>query len=219
MYKLFLSSFIVLLLAASSILFAQSPFEGKVKFRAYDGNESETMNYLVKEDKFRIDSPEGGMGQGYMLYDASTNIMTLVMVDQQMYMEMPVDAAGDIGDQDSENLYFNNTGETQEINGYLCEKFEFVDEDGSGIAWMTQELGPFMFLGDPEGMGNSQSSWQQEIMAEGYFPMLVEQENSSGELTPVFEIEEILPMPLNDDIFSIPAGYQKFDMPNMGDFE
>ncbi len=56
-------------------------------------------------------------------------------------------------------------------------------------------------------------------MAEGYFPMLVKQENSSGELEPVFEIEEILPMPLGDEIFSIPAGYQKFDMPNMDNFE
>jgi hypothetical protein len=219
MYKLFLSSLVILLLAASSILFAQNPFEGKVKFKAYDQGESGSMNYFVKGDKFKIDAPEGGMGQGYMIYDASTNIMTLVMVDQQMYMEMPVDAAGDMIDQDNENVYFNNTGETQEINGYLCEKFEFVDDEGSGIAWMTQELGPFMFLGDPEAMGNSQSNWQQEIMAEGYFPMLVEQENSSGELTPVFEIEEILPMPLSDDLFAIPAGFQKFDMPNMGDYE
>lgn len=219
MYKLFLSSILILLLASSSILFAQSPFEGKVKFKAYDEGESGSMNYFVKGDKFKIDAPEGGMGQGYMIYDAGTNIMTIVMVEQQMYMEMPVDAAGDMTNQDSEDFYFNNTGETQEINGYMCEKFEFVDEEGSGIAWMTLELGPFMFLGDPEAMGNSQSSWQQEIMAEGYFPMLVEQENSSGELTPVFEIEEILPMPLDDDIFSIPAGYQKFDMPNMGDFE
>ena len=217
MYKLFLSSLVILLLAGSSIHFAQSPFEGKVKFKAYDGNESESMNYFVKADKFRFDAPEGGMGQGYMIYDASTNIMTLVMVDQQMYMEMPVDAAGDMMDQDSENVYFNNTGETQEINGYLCDKFEFVDDQGPGIAWMTQELGPFMFLGDPDATGDSQSNWQQEMMAEGYFPMLVEQENSAGELKPVFEIEEILPMSLGDDLFVIPAGFQKFDMPNMGD--
>ena len=217
MYKLFLSSFIILLLAVSSIVLAQSPFEGKVKFKAYDGTESETMNYMVKGDKFRIDSPDGGMGQGYMLYDASTNIMTLVMVDQQMYMEMPVDAAGDMINQEGDNVYFNNTGETQMINGYMCEKFEFVDEEGTGIAWMTQELGSFMFFGDPDGTQNSQSNWQQEIMAEGYFPMLVQQENSSGELEPVFEIEEILAMPLGDDLFAIPAGFQQFDMPNMGD--
>ena len=54
-------------------------------------------------------------------------------------------------------------------------------------------------------------------MAEGYFPMLVQQENSSGELEPVFEIEEILPILLGDDLFTIPAGFQQFDMPNMGD--
>ena len=217
MYKSILIALIALLFAASNNLLAQSPFEGKVKFRAYDEGETGSMNYFVKGDKFRIDAPDGGMGQGYMIYDASTNIMTLVMVEQQMYMEMPVDAVGDTWNQDNDNVYFNNTGETQEINGYLCEKFVFTDDEGSGIAWMTQELGPFMFLGDPEGMGNSQSDWQQQIMAEGYFPMLVEQENSSGDLLPVFEIEEILAMLLDDELFMIPAGFQKFDMPNMGD--
>ncbi|MFH1761859.1 MAG: DUF4412 domain-containing protein [bacterium] len=219
MYKLFLSSLLVILFAASNMLFAQSPFEGKVKFKVYDEGHAQSMSYFVKGNKFKIDLPEGGMGQGYMIYNADTKLMTMVMVDQQMYMEMPVDAAGEMMNQDSENIYFNNTGETQEINGYMCEKFEFTDQEGSGIAWMTKELGNFFFLGDMEGNDNAQSNWQQEIMAEGYFPMLVKQENSSGELKPVFEIEEILPMPLGDDIFSVPAGYQKFDMPNMDNFE
>ena len=219
MYKLFLSSLLILLFAVSDILLAQSQFEGKVKFKVYDGDDMQTMSYFVKGNKFKFDPPEGEMGQGYMVYDVDKKIMTLVMVEQKMYMEMPVDVAEEMMDQDNQDVYFNNTGETQEINGYLCEKFEFVDEEGSGIAWMTKELGTFLFLGDPEGMENSQSNWQQEIMAEGYFPMLVKQENSSGELEPVFEIDEILPMPLDDEVFSVPAGYQKFDMPNMDNFE
>lgn len=218
MKKIILSSLLILLFTASNILFAQSQFEGKVKFKAYDEGNSQSMNYFVKGNKFRIDSPESGMGQGYMIYNSATNMMTMVMVDQQMYMEMPVDAAGNTISQDNEDFYFNNTGETQEINGYTCEKFEFTDQDGSGIAWMTQELGSFFFFNDPEG-NTSQSNWQQEIMAEGYFPMLVQQENSSGELEPVFEIEEILAMPLDDELFSIPAGFQQFDMPNMGNYE
>ena len=218
MKKIILSSLLILLFAASNNLLGQSQFEGKVKFKAYDEGNSQSMSYFVKGNKFRIDSPESGMGQGYMIYNTATNIMTMVMVDQQMYMEMPVDAAEQMMDQDDEDFYFNNTGETQEINGYMCDKFEFVDEDGPGIAWMTQDLGSFFFFSDPEG-NNTQSTWQQEIMAEGYFPMLVEQENSAGELMPVFEIEEIQPMPLGDDVFSVPSGFQKFDMPNMDDFE
>ena len=219
MYKLSLSSLLVLLFAASNFMVAQNQFEGKVQFKVYDEGNSQSMSYFVKGDKFKINTPEGGMGIGFMIYDASTKIMTLVMVEQNMYMEMPINAAGDMMNQDSENVYFNNTGETQEINDYICEKFEFTDEEGSGIAWMTKELGNFFFLGDMEGTENPQSNWQQEIMAEGYFPMLVKKENSAGELIPVFEIEEILPMPLDDNVFSVPAGFQKFDMPNMGDFE
>ena len=54
---------------------------------------------------------------------------------------------------------------------------------------------------------------EEEILAEGYFPMLVKQENSE-ELMPV-EIEETQPMP-RVMIFFAPADFQKFDMPNMG---
>ncbi len=212
MKKAILSLLLLVFVFATGILSAQTQFEGKLKFKTYEQGQGESINYFVKSNKFRIESPDDGMGQGYMIFNNDTKIMTMVMVDQQMYMEMPIDGSAQVMDDD-EDFYFNNTGETMEINGYLCDKFEFADDEGPGIAWMTQELGPFFFLDDPEG--NSQSTWQQQIMNEGYFPMLVEQENTSGELEKVFEIEEITPMPLDDNLFSIPSGFQKFDMPNM----
>ena len=72
-------------------------------------------------------------------------------------------------------------------------------------------------MGNPEGGNKSQSKWQKEIMEEGYFPMLVEEETSNGKLNKVFEIIDLKTLALEDDIFSIPAGFSKFSMPNMMD--
>ena len=66
MYKLSLSSLLVLLFAASNFMVAQNQFEGKVIFKVYDEGDTQSMSYFVKGDKFKINTPEGGMGIGYM---------------------------------------------------------------------------------------------------------------------------------------------------------
>ena len=68
-------------------------------------------------------------------------------------------------------------------------------------------------MDNPEGGSNSQ--WQKEIMSEGYFPMLVKEENSSGELETVFKVIDLELMKLDDSMFSAPPGFTKFDMQNM----
>ena len=78
---------------------------------------------------------------------------------------------------------------------------------------MTKELGSFLFMDDPEGGGSTE--WQKEIMNEGYFPLLVKEENSSGKLKTVFKVVDLKQMSLDDNMFSAPPGYSKFDMPNM----
>jgi len=52
-------------------------------------------------------------------------------------------------------------------------------------------------------------------MSEGYFPMLVKEENSSGELETIFKVIDLELMNLDDKMFSAPPGFTKFDMPNM----
>ncbi len=52
-------------------------------------------------------------------------------------------------------------------------------------------------------------------MSEGYFPMLVKEENSSGKLETIFKVIDLQLMNLDDKMFSAPPGFTKFDMPNM----
>lgn len=215
MFRLIKSAVIITILSAFLVQ-AQDKFEGKVVFEAYDSGQSQKINYLVKDKKFKIESPETGqMGNGSMIYDAEKNVMYIIMNEQKMYMEMPVDISEEMTNKETDKMeYFTKTGETKDISGYTCEKFIFKDENGEGAAWMTKELGSFMMFGDPEKMENA-SGWQKEIMGAGYFPMLVESMNSAGEFVPVFKVLELVPMNLDKDMFEIPAGFTKFDMQGM----
>ena len=206
-----------IILFSTSIVIAQDKFEGKVTFKAKDEGEEQLMTYWVKGNKVLIEQTEGeGAGQGAMIYDSETQMMTVLMNEQKMYMEMPMNTSQNVPDADSmEPEYFAKTGESIDILGHPCDKFEFKDKDKKGIAWMTKKLGQFPFMSNPKDMQSSNSQWQDEIMGAGYFPLLVKEEDSSGELKTVFEVTELLSMDLDDAMFLPKPGFSKFTMPNM----
>jgi len=198
-----------------SFSIAQDSFQGKVTFEAGDEGQNQQISYFVKGKKFLIQAADGqAAGQGSMIYDGDKKAMIIIMNEQKMYMEMPIDPMDDISKSGPvEEGYFVKTGNSQEIMGYSCDEFEFNDEGKKGLAFMTKELGSFLFMDDPKGGESSQ--WQKEIMSEGYFPLLVKEENSSGELKTVFKVIDLKAMKLDDNMFSPPPGFTKFDMPNM----
>jgi hypothetical protein len=205
----------LLLFFTSSLSIAQDSFQGKVTFEVSDGGQNQQIGYFVKGKKFLIQPADGeGAGQGSMIYDGDKKVMIIIMNEQKMYMEMPIDPKDEISKNESiEPDYFVKTGNSQDVLGYSCDEFEFKDEGKKGLALMTKELGSFLFMDDPESGGSSQ--WQKEIMSEGYFPLLVKEENSSGELETVFKVIELERMNLDDKMFSAPSGFTKFDMPGM----
>jgi hypothetical protein len=207
-----------LIIFSASILFGQDRFEGKVTFKTDDDGKEQLMTYLMKGNKFRIEESEGrDAGGGVMIYDSETQMMTILMNEQKMYMEQPMkDSKTNQMHADSEKPeYFAKTVEAKVILGHGCDKFEFKDKDKKGIVWMTKDLGPFMFMSNPKDMKKSQPSWQEEIMGAGYFPMLVKEEDSAGELITIFEVTELQSMELDDELFLVPPDFNRFVMPNM----
>ena len=204
-----------LLFFTSSISIAQDNFQGKVTFEVSDGSQNQQISYFVKGNKFLIQPVDGeAAGKGSMIYDGDKKSMIIIMSEQKMYMEMPINPTDEISKNESVGPdYFVKTGNSQNVMGYSCDEFEFKDEDRKGLALMTKELGSFLFMDNPGGGGSSQ--WQKEIMSEGYFPLLVKEENSSGEFETVFKVIDLELMSLDDKMFSAPPGFKKFDMPNM----
>jgi hypothetical protein len=197
---------IIFLLAG--ITFAQEAFEGKVIFEVQEEDNKQVMDYYAKDKRFRMDMPEEG---GSIVFDSQALKMYVIMDEQKMYMEsqmMPLSmgGAGSV----------NKTGDTKTILGYDCEKFVFEQEDLKGEAWMTKELGAFMFFMESQ---QEMPAWQSEVLDAGYFPLQVTQFNKRENSQSVYNVIEVTPMELSSDLFVPPANYQKLDLMNMGGFE
>ncbi len=199
---------------AQTISYSQSKFEGKVNFQVTDeSGKSTALNYFVKDKKFRMEGPEN---QGAFIFDASTNKMMILMDAQKMYMEIPFDLNEEMSkSKEDAKGDFVPTGETKDILGYKCEKFTYTDDESKNEMWLTKELGGFMFFNDPKQMKGSENDWQTKLLSEGYFPMQVTELSSGGAVKSKFEVKSLEPKKLDNSLFSIPSGYQKFSMPNM----
>ena len=193
----------------------QTNFEGKIVFQVRNGAETNQITYLVKGDKFRIE-PKTSKGMGVMIYNSKKKTMIIFITPKKMYMEIPLDLTNKKTDKKKQTTsYFKNTGKTKKIFGYNSEKFEFVNKGKKGEAWMTKDLGGFLFFRNPRRNSSTQSDWQRAIIAENYFPMVISEINSEGKSNVMFKVLEVKAQNLANSLFEPPAGYQKFDMSRM----
>ena len=199
----------ILLFLLAGITSAQSSFEGRVIFEVKEDGESQVMDYYAKDKRFLMKMPDKG---GSILFDSKKFKMYVIMDKEKMYMEtmmMPMSTGSGGGS-------ITKTGETKNILGYDCEKFLFTQKDMKGEAWMTKELGAFMFFMESQ---EEMPGWQTEVLDAGYFPLHVIQHDTRRNVTGVYEVKEVTPMKLSDDLFELPSSYKKFDLMNLGGFE
>ena len=199
---------ILFLLLFARTHFTQENFEGKVIFDVQENGKKQVMDYYAKNKKYRMEMPDKG---GTILFDNNKLMMYVLMDKEKMYIEtqmMPLSMSG-AGS-------VSKTGETKTILGHECEKFVFEQEDLTGEAWMTKDLGAFMFFMESQ---QDMPSWQQEIVDAGYFPLQVTQHSKREDKTSVYNVIEVTPMELSDDMFLVPPTYEKLDMTGLGGLE
>lgn len=206
-----LKYFFVFTLLFCSTLLAQSNFEGKVIMRI-TGDESTDMNYFAKGDKIRMEVEAEG-NEAIILFNLKESKIYFVMPEQQMYMEMPGIDYSQFSEPDEadDEPDITRTGETKLINGYKCEKWIYNENGNVVEAWMTDQLGGFFMMQNP--MDKNANSWQQKL--QGFnFPMKVTVfENGKQESS--MEVISVEEGSLNDNLFSIPTGFQKLSIPGM----
>lgn len=211
--------FPVLYLVLSVSCFAQDNFTGEVKMKMSE-SEGRTfdISYLVKDNLIRFGTDMGGQKMG-IIFNSEKNVMLMIMDEQKMYMEMPMDMVDKQmntteNKTDSENR-FTATGETKEIIGYTSEKWVYEDEKNTAEVWLTKDIGKFKFF--EGGLGRKQKSegWQSSIEKSGSFPVLVINRDKSGKELNRLEVLSVDKRELDDKLFTVPPGYQKFDMPKM----
>jgi len=214
--RLFFALFLVIPFLATSS-YAQSNFQGKVIIETSGMGGAGSLTYYVKGDQARFDV-RSARGEANMLFDKADNKIYMIMPEMKMYMEFPMDFMNDnsINDKmEKETEKIEKTGEMKTINGYSCEKWIINEDNGSTEAWMTKELGSFMFFDSPMGK-KSESSWQKDIEGTGYFPMLVVQKNNEGQEISKFNVLSVVKMNLEDSFFKVPDGYSQMKMPMGG---
>ncbi len=207
----------LIIFSASVFVFPQKGFEGKLTMNIEAAGQKTEMNYLMKGDKIRIEVEDGEAAA--MIMDSKTKTMLVVIPSQKMYMEFDygkmIDGMSGNNKNDEETgAQIKKTGETKKINGYNCEKWIIKDENSNIEAWVTTELGNFVFAQNPMG-GNDGPAWQKEFEGKGFFPMQVLEKDEKGNVNSKMDVTRIEKTSLNGDLFSVPAGYHKMEIPGM----
>jgi hypothetical protein len=218
------------LLLATTVSFAASAFEGKVTLAMTSGKgKTQDLNYSIKGQKVRMDiSAEGHEVTSIM--DLEKLEMLMIMSEQEMYMVMPIkkpveQAMAKAGESTAE---VEVTGKTETILGYKCSQILVKDKGVVTEAWVAEGLGVFMGLGSGGGGGGGMggmfggkksanaAKWEEALKGHGGFPLRVVSHDAKGKDTFKMEATKIEPGSLPDALFAPPAGYKKFQMPDMG---
>ena len=225
------------LLAVGALLtavqtFAADAFEGKVSLAiTADKGKAMTMDYSIKGQKLRTDMNAEGR-QMASIMDLAKLEMLMLMPEQNMYMVMPikkpVEQAMNKAGEGSADIEV--TGKTETILGYKCSQILVKDKGSVTEMWVADGLGAFMglggggpmgggggmFGGGRRGGGANAAKWEEALKGKGGFPLRVISHDAAGKQSFKMEATKIEPGSLPDSLFVPPAGYQKFDMPNIG---
>ena len=185
-----------------------------------------SMDYFLKNKNIRM---EMGKEAKEAIFIYSNGKSMILMPEQKMYMDLDNSMFAKMkemmhknNDENKDDKDFDinkyKTGKTKTILGYECEQWIFNDtEDGEQDqveAWVTDELGNFMFMENPMGSGFS-PGWESSFKNKGFFPLLVITKDSEGKETSRFEATEVDKKSLSDDLFQVPSDYSEMKMPGM----
>lgn len=197
-------------------------FEGTVNFKTTDSRKrSSEMLYSVKDSRLRIDMKAGKEG-GYTVMDMPKMEMIMVMTEQRMYMTMSLkDVAEKTAKEVADDVTFEKTNETEKILGYTATKYISTYKGEATDMWLAEGLGAFMMPGSNPmagGRGGSTAakSWEKALQGKNLFPLRIVNKDKKGKETNRMEVTAIDKKKLDEALFTVPEGYTKFDMGNMG---
>lgn len=225
--NLFLRLITVGSLLTASAGFAADAFQGKVSLAitAAKGR-AQALNYSIKDQKLRMDIEAEGTSIASITDLAKLEVLML-MPEQKMYMVMPIKKPVEqaLAKQEESNADIEVTGKTETILGYKCNQILVKDKGSVTEMWVAEGLGVFMGMGNSGGggpfggrKGNANAAkWEEALKGKGGFPLRVISRDTKSKETFRMEATKIEPGNLPDSLFLPPAGYQKFQMPNLGD--
>ncbi len=200
-------------LFAVTTAFAQD-FEGRLTMEMKEGRNTMTMNYAVKKDFIRVDIPMEGMTMASIVNLPKKEIIML-MPGQNMYMVMPIPDEANADKAASRQPQLEKTNETETILGYLCTKYLTKDGNTTMEIWGAEGIGSFIRMGGNPMQRTALPAWQREMMERGFFPLRMVGRDQRGRETFRMTVVSIDKQSLPDSLFTVPEGFQRFDMGGM----
>jgi len=136
----------------------------------------------------------GKKGKAYMIKDSEETIYEMTREDD-----------GDDEEDEGPEPDIVDTGETMEIAGYTCTKYEIKAGEQTSVAWVTDKIKPAKAKKGGEapsimGMGGSSSKLPG-------FPLRME--NNQGPMKVIITANTVDPTMPSKDLFKLPKGYEK----------
>ncbi len=194
-------------------------FEGKVvmKMRMSKG-EPMPMTLSVKEGFTRTDMVMGKGTTASMIMDQAKQEIIILMDAQKMYMVQPMPKPEDYSNGKPTDFTFEKTNETEKILGYTCVKHLVKSKDGTSEIWATEQLGTYLGgMGGQRDKNTPPPAWEKALIGKKFFPLRTVVFGKDNKEVVRMEATAVEKQSLPDSLFIPPAGYQKFEMPAMGD--
>jgi len=211
---------LAVMLTGSRVM-AAGEFEGELDMKMSSGNaeKSMVMQYFVKGHKMRSQaSSEDGKFSGGAIIDFQTHQMIMVMDKQKMYMVSKLNSEAFTPKKDN-HFKITKTGNTQTILGYSCREWDYTSDDNSGKMWFASGIGNWWansMAAQSKNLTSDQKAMVNLVLSEKLFPMKWESTGKDGNVRGSSEVVKIEKKSLDSSLFSPPAGYKKFNMPDFG---
>jgi hypothetical protein len=191
---------------------APQAFEGKIEFKVQTIVQVQYYNFLVKDQRIRVDAEDPEEESPTIIIDHAFKKIFILLPRNEQYVELPDDIGASSGTH-HEATGLQKTDQREKISGYSCDQFLVKTEGGEIEIWATRGLGTAgTFRTSVTDPMPGAIQWQDEILGQGYFPLLVIERDSDGDEQARFEATSFQKESLLDSMFRVPASYEKVDM-------
>lgn len=191
---------VVTICFVASLVFAQAEFSAEVFNDKHP--ESQAKIYFGKEKARFEPGKKEAHGGGAVIVDMNKQSWTVLMDERQMYMEMPQQMMGQKVGYD----FFH----AQNVEDACPQWLQMSQNKGGTCHKVGNETVNGRSTVKYEGTNSKGETGMVWLDPKLRFPVKWQDKNGGGELRNIQEGSQA------SSLFEIPAGYKKFDMPNMG---
>ncbi len=201
-----------LLTSTFFIVVSAQDFEGVIAFSMKGPEESRNLEYFTSGEMVRMQFEQTPGVTMVVVVNSKTGSAFVLMTESKMYMEMNLrDMPAPEGS--GKDIDFQKTGKTEKLLGYACDQVLMKQEGMEVEMWVTKGLGRFVQSNfNAASKSPAMKKIEDELTSKGYFPLRMISK-SGGQVEFRMDALSVTRKQLRKDLFVIPTGFTKMQMP------